>query len=43
MRSIVLFGVAVILGGLLLMAYATLWLAARTALIPPSATVELRL
>jgi hypothetical protein len=42
MRSIVLFGVAVILGGLLLMAYATLWLAARTALIPPSATVELR-
>jgi hypothetical protein len=32
----------VILGGLLLMAYATLWLAARTALIPQSATVELR-
>jgi hypothetical protein len=39
MRSIVLFGVTVILGALLLMAYATFWLAAKTGLyIAPTGT-----
>jgi hypothetical protein len=36
MRSIVVLGVAVILGTLLLMVYATVFLAAKTALLRPS-------
>jgi hypothetical protein len=39
-RSIVLTGVLVVLGGLLMLLYATLWLAAKTALVPPSAWRE---
>jgi hypothetical protein len=40
MRSIVLTCVLVVLGGLLMLLYATLWLAAKTALVPPSAWRE---
>jgi len=39
-RSIVLTGVLVVLGGLLILIYATLWLAAKTALVPSSAWRE---